>query len=134
MIFKEGEAGYSKQGNTGVGFAIAYFTKIGCTVSIPLTDTQDYDLIVDDGTDLLRVQVKTTNSKSKYGFFCLNLRVTGGNRSGIGKSKTFDQCNCDAVFALTSEGSLYYIPKVAISAKTQIKLGKNYEKYKVKLL
>ena len=27
MIFKEGEAGYSKQGNTGIGFAIAYFTK-----------------------------------------------------------------------------------------------------------
>ena len=34
---------YSKQGNVGVAYAIAYYSKLGYTVSVPLTDTQDYD-------------------------------------------------------------------------------------------
>ena len=34
-------------GNAALGTAIGYFTNAGYTVSIPLTDTQDYDLIVD---------------------------------------------------------------------------------------
>ena len=33
--------------NTGLGIAIAYYTSNGYTVSTPLNDTQDYDLIVD---------------------------------------------------------------------------------------
>lgn len=134
MLFIENETSYSKQGNAGVGFAIAYFTKIGYTVSIPLTDTQDYDLVVDNGENLLKIQIKTTGSKSRHGIYSLNLRVTGGNRSGVGKSKTFDQNHCDAVFAVTNEGSMYYIPRNVIKAKTTINLGKIYEKYKVNLL
>ena len=34
-----------RQGNIGIGAAIAWFTVHGYTVSIPLTDSQDYDLI-----------------------------------------------------------------------------------------
>lgn len=34
-------------GNTGLSMAIAYFGSNGYTVSIPLNDTQDYDLVVD---------------------------------------------------------------------------------------
>ena len=34
-------------GNAALGTAIGYFTNEGHTVSIPLTDTQDYDLLVD---------------------------------------------------------------------------------------
>lgn len=39
-------------------YAIAYYSKLGWTISIPVTDSQDYDLIVDTGTKLLKVQVK----------------------------------------------------------------------------
>ncbi len=45
-----------KQGDIGLGAAIAYFTFKGFTVSIPLTDSQDYDLVVDDGHKLSRIQ------------------------------------------------------------------------------
>lgn len=38
-----------------MAYAIAYYSKLGYTISIPLTDSQDYDLIVDTGTDLLKV-------------------------------------------------------------------------------
>src|SRR5207244_773124 len=34
-----------KQGNAGLGIAIAYLSRIGVEVAIPLTDTQRYDLI-----------------------------------------------------------------------------------------
>ena len=35
-----------KQGNAGLGKAIAYFTINGYGVCIPLTDSEDWDLIV----------------------------------------------------------------------------------------
>ena len=35
-----------EKGNSGIGLDIAYFTTNGYIVSIPLNDTQDYDLIV----------------------------------------------------------------------------------------
>ena len=36
-----------EKGNSALGIAIAYFSTNGYVVSIPLNDTQDYDLIVD---------------------------------------------------------------------------------------
>lgn len=36
-----------EKGNSSLGIAIAYFSTNGYTVSIPLNDTQDYDLIVE---------------------------------------------------------------------------------------
>ena len=50
-----------EKGNTGLGIAIAYYSSNGYTVSIPLNDTQDYDLIVDKSNVLKKVQVKTTS-------------------------------------------------------------------------
>lgn len=42
-----------KQGDIGMCYAMAYFSKIGYTVSVPITDSQDYDLIVDNGALLI---------------------------------------------------------------------------------
>ena len=56
---------FKQQGNIGMAYAIAYYTKLGYVVSIPLTDSQDYDLIIDTGIKLLKVQVKTTDFKTK---------------------------------------------------------------------
>ena len=36
-----------EKGNSSLGIAIAYFSTNGYTVSIPLNDTQDYDLVVE---------------------------------------------------------------------------------------
>ena len=40
-----------EKGNSGLGIDIAYFSSHGYIVSIPLNDTQDYDLIVDKNND-----------------------------------------------------------------------------------
>ena len=124
---------YSKQGNIGLAYAIAYYSKLGYTVSIPLTDTQDYDIIVDTGETLLKVQVKTTTCKSEYNNYQLNLKVSGGNRSGEGKVKTFDQNNYDLVFAMTNDFEFYSIPRKEITSKTSISLGEKYLPFKVLL-
>ena len=47
-----------EKGNSGLGMAIAYFSTKGYTVSIPLNDTQDYDLVLEKDGHLKMVQVK----------------------------------------------------------------------------
>lgn len=61
MLF-ENAINSKKQGDIGMCYAMAYYAKLGWTVSIPVTDSQDYDLVVDNGTRLFKVQVKTTKS------------------------------------------------------------------------
>ena len=48
-------------GNSSLGLAISYFTCHGYVVSIPLNDTQDYDLIVEKDSKLYKIQVKGTH-------------------------------------------------------------------------
>lgn len=119
-----------KQGDAGVGSAIQYFTGLGYTVCIPLTDSQDYDLIVDNGSKLDRVQVKTTSYKEVSGNFSVSLTVKGGNRSGTGKIKKINIDSIDSLFILTPENR-YYIPILDIGVKSGITLYNFYDKYKV---
>jgi hypothetical protein len=103
--------------------------KKGYVVAIPLTDSQDYDLIV-DVAGLKRVQVKTTTYKKKSGNFFVSLTIKGGNRSGIGKIKKLDETQVDEIFVLTSESS-YLIPVSALSGKQTITLCCKYDVYKI---
>lgn len=114
-----------KQGDVGLGAAIGWFTLHGYTVCIPLTDSQDYDLVVDNGA-LKRVQVKTTCRRSKYGIFEVELRTKGGNKSGT-TTKLFDGTKVDLLFVLTDDGAMYLIPTDTLGLRRQISLGKEYE-------
>lgn len=125
---------FTKQGNVGLAYAIAYYSKLGYTISIPLTDSQDYDVIVDTGNTLLKVQVKTTTCEKDNGNYQLNLKVSGGNQSGTGKVKTFDQNKCDLIFAMTEQFEFYSIPRTEISATSSISLGEKYLPFKVSLV
>jgi hypothetical protein len=109
---------------------MAYFTKEGYTVSIPLTDSQDYDLIVDNGI-LQRVQIKTTSYKNKQGSFTISLTIKGGNQSWGGVCKKFDKSKVDALFVLTNEGDQYFIPCSAFNCVNSLAVSKKYIKYKV---
>ena len=40
-----------KQGDAGLGQAIAYFTMLGYDIALPLTDSADWDLIVEMDED-----------------------------------------------------------------------------------
>jgi hypothetical protein len=63
------------KGNLGEIKVASEFIKYGCMVSFPFGDNARYDLIVDDGSSLKKVQVKYANSKSKeksWRCFCVS--------------------------------------------------------------
>lgn len=117
-----------QQGDVGLGAAIAYFCSQGTVVSIPLTESQDYDLVVDMGNGLQKVQVKTTYSLQN-GRPRVELKTSGGSSGRV--LKTFDQNQSDYLFVLTSTGARYLIPKSAIGSKNCMILGQKYAQYYV---
>lgn len=123
-----------KQGDIGMCYAIAYYSKMGYTISIPITDSQDYDLIVETSDkEIKKVQVKTTYCKTKYGIYTVSLRTTGGNKSG-NTSKKMNKDYIDWLFILTDSGDTYNIPTSSINGTGSINLGDNYQEYKVFLI
>ncbi len=118
-----------EKGNTGLGIAIAYYTSNGYTVSIPLNDTQDYDLIVDKDNVLKKIQVKSTSCKTKYNIYQVSLKSCGGTK-GI-TYKTVIDTNIDEIFILTNNLDIYIIPINKIQNRGTINLCAKYQKYKV---
>jgi hypothetical protein len=117
-----------KRGDAGMGIAIGWFASKGWTVCVPLTDSQDYDLLVDDEFGILKVQVKTTTYKHGNNYQAA-LRTIGGNRSGTGKVKLFNPLTVDYLFVVTEEGTMYYIPSDKVRGTTAVSLGKRMREY-----
>ena len=121
-----------QQGNIGLGSAIQYFTQNLYLVSLPLNDSQDYDLVVEDrdGT-LKKVQVKTSTQLNEYGTYSVNLRVLGGNSKSNYVHKKANEVIYDWLFILCDNGDRYLIPKDIIKdLKSTITVGKLYQEYK----
>lgn len=116
------------QGNIGLCRALYEYQKRGFTVSLPISENQKYDLILDDGK-LKKVQVKTTQYKTKYGSYNVNIKTCGGNRSNH-NIHYFNNKNCDILFILTDVGEVYSIPSCEIKAKSTLTLSKKYDEYK----
>lgn len=120
-----------EKGNAGLGIAIAYYTSNGYTVSIPLNDTQDYDLIVDKDSILEKIQVKATSCKTKYDVYQVALKSTGGTK---GKTyKTIIDTKIDKVFIVTDKLDIYIIPIEKIQNKSTLNLCDKYKEYKVNI-
>ena len=122
----------SLQGNIGLGKAIEYFTSNQIPVSIPLNDTQPYDLIADFDGKLQKIQVKTSRSTYTEGkSYVVGLRNCGGNRTGSVRAVSFDNTKCDYVFIYTGDNKYYLIPSKNISATNSIVVGIKYTEYEV---
>ena len=117
-----------EKGNTGLSLAIAYYGSNGYTVSIPLNDTQDYDLIVDDGKQLQKVQVKFTNNRPKNKLSCYEvaLKSCGGTKGTT--YKTVKDTNIDILFVVCGDCTMYEIPKQIIKNTSTITLRKSKPK------
>jgi len=118
-----------KQGDSALGAAINYFCSIGNTVSVPLTDSQDYDLLVDDGIKICKIQVKSCFFVGRAGNFVVNLKICGGNskRNYIHKANT--DVIYDKLFVLCGNGDMYLIDKP--NRRSTINLGDRYREFKV---
>jgi hypothetical protein len=113
------------KGTVGLGHAIAYFTRKGMMVALPLNDSQPYDLIVEIDNALQKVQVKTSTSNA------IALRTMGGNQS-YHTAKLFDHSSCDYVYGLLDNGDSWLVPTSTFSNKTSLKLtDKKYDVYKL---
>ena len=77
-----------RKGDTAVAQAIATFTRCGYDVSLPLTESAPYDVVVDTGKMLYRVQVRYFSNKQ------VDLRQIHSNSNGYVikkmKTKTYD--------------------------------------------
>jgi hypothetical protein len=108
-------------------------------VSIPLNDTQGYDLVVDIDGKLNKVQVKTGRySTCNNGKFLIGLKTVGGNSYYSNKDsnytiKKFDNTKSDLLFIYTVDEKMYLIPTNEINVSSAITVGiektKKYEVY-----
>lgn len=120
-----------EKGNSGLGMAIAYFTTNGYVVSIPLNDTQDYDLIIEKGGNIKTVQVKATGCKTKRGIYQVALKSCGGTCGNT--YKTLIDTKIDFLFILNEKLEMYLIPIKVIKNRTTLNLCDKYNKYLVRL-
>ena len=120
-----------KQGDIGVAEAIAYYTKLGYTVSIPITEAARYDLVVDDGKDLFKIQCKTSTFVVNSGAYQVNLRTFGGNQSWGGTVAKISSEETDIVFIWCSNDTLWEIPSTKVEGMTSVTLGNKYSEYLV---
>lgn len=118
----------SLQGNLGLGQAIAFFTSRGIPVSIPLNDTQKYDLVAEIDGVLKKISVKTTMHKP-HSYYSVLLRNCGG-ASGKNVSRPFDNTSCDYLYVLCEDGAQYCIPADKIEVKNSLVLDGRFDEYK----
>ena len=92
------------RGRIGLSMAINYFSCQGYTVSVPLNDTQWYDLIVEKNGDFKTVQCKATGSADNS----ISLRSMGGTKGSV-----YDNVlnhPVDYLFCLDGNMNMYVIP------------------------
>ena len=124
MLFKTNK----EKGNTSLGIAIAYYTSNGYIVSIPLNDTQDYDLIVDKDNTIKRVQVKSTSCKDKNNKYQVALKSCGGTK---GKTyKTIKDTMIEEIFIFLENKEIYILPIDEIKNKSTLTICEKYKKFK----
>lgn len=122
-----------KQGATSEAFAVAYYTAMGYKVSLPQQECR-YDILVDTGMEILRVQVKSTSYKRpRSKAYTAQLCTSGGNRSGTGKISYITVDECDVVFIMADSGQFWELPSKLCENKRSIGLTEELNEYKLKM-
>jgi len=111
-----------RKGSFAVGTAIAHFLNQGITVLLPIVDCDRYDLAIDDGVSIKKVQCKYTDSKEKSGAYNIDLRTFGGYREKTYFIK-YKEGDFDLLFVYCSNGKKYLIPAEKVLTKAHIVLG-----------
>ncbi len=91
-----------RKGDIATARAVATFTAMGFDVSIPLTESAAYDLVVDDCHQLVRVQCKFTSDPRRQ----VDLRRVHSNSAGYVVKTTADG-SYDWLFVLDREDTEY---------------------------
>ena len=105
-----------RKGDIATARAIATFTAMGFDVSIPLTESAAYDLVVDDGCELVRVQCKFVSNSRRE----VDLRRIHSNSAGY-VVKRVSEGSYDWLFVLDGAGSEYLI-KACLAERRSVTL------------
>lgn len=85
--------------------AINYFTCQGYTVSIPMNDTQWYDLVVEKNNKFYTVQCKATQTENDE----ISLRNTGGTKGTV-YDNILNHSELDYLFCVNKNFKCWCIP------------------------
>jgi hypothetical protein len=109
-------------GDLSEAAVIAAFTKLGFHVSVPFGENHRYDLVVDDGEKLSRVQVKT--GRVRNGVIMFNCCSTHGHRRTAMKTRPYTgQIELLAMYCPDNE-KVYVIPEPELCrSKIQLRLA-----------
>lgn len=116
-----------RKGDIAVSQAIATFTKLGHDVSLPMTESAAYDLIVDVGGKLQRLQVRYTSANE------VDLRRVHSNSKGYVVKKTKPQAY-DWLYILKNTGEEYLITSCLIGRRSIVPNPINLLNKEVKLV
>lgn len=114
-----------QKGNLAAASAIHRFVLAGYTVSIPLTDTAKYDLVVEQDGRFQAVQCKYAGYEGNQGLYSVPLYVSGGNRSAGNRRIKYQEQDFDLLYVLCANGRAYVIPFAAIAGQTTINVGRS---------
>ncbi len=113
-----------QKGNLAVANAIKHFVSAGYTVSIPLSDTAKYDLVVERDGVFQAVQSKYAGQRRSPGISLVPLYVSGGNRSAGNRRTKYQRGDFDILFVLCANGRAYAIPFEEVAGQTTINVGR----------
>lgn len=94
-----------EKGRIGLSMAINYFTIQGYTVSLPLNDTQWYDMIIEKDKHFYTVQCKCTTTDNGE----ISLRSTGGTKGGV-YDNVVNHSELDFLFCVDKDFNIWNIP------------------------
>ena len=121
-----------EKGDVAVAHAIHYFMTNGYEVCMPLGDKRPYDMIVELGGAVSKVQVKYAGYYQGDKKYKAALRSMGGNQS-FHTAKKYRDDDFDLLFVYVENGRTFLIPwgKLAIRNSLAIEASK-YARYEVK--
>ena len=93
-----------RKGDIATARAVATFTAMGYDVSIPLTESAAYDLVVDDGERLARVQCKFTADRRRQ----VDLRRIHSTANGYVVKRAAEE-SYDWLYVVDGGGAEYLI-------------------------
>ena len=122
-------------GRIGLSMAINYFTCQGYTISLPMNDTQWYDLVIEKDGKFQTVQCKATQTENSE----ISLKNTGGTNGSVYDNVT-NHSELDYLFCVNGEFEMWLIPIKDITTTRQITLrkeptknGQGFQTYKYRV-
>lgn len=116
----------------GAHLVAAAFTLAGQRVCWPL-EPAVYDLLVDVGDRLLRVQVKTTSRRAGDSWTCSITRSEYADVAGGKRRVTYTSAEIDLFAIVDGHGEIYLIPMDVVSGMTNLVL-RRYTAYRIPTL